>query len=66
MDYLQLINKSHYCKIFRLYLGHEGNFLVHYSGCDGSRPMFQTAILADDAASIERVQVDMLSVNGCQ
>ena len=49
-------NKAHLC--------HEGNVLFHNLGRDGWRAMLQAAVLMINAASVDRVEVDLLTVTG--
>ena len=49
-------NKAHLC--------HEGNVLFHNLGSDGWRATLQAAVLMINAASVDRVEVDLLTVTG--
>ena len=49
-------NKAHLC--------HEGNVFFHNLGSDGWRAMLQAAVLMINAASVDRVEVDLLTVTG--
>ena len=46
------------------YLSHEGDVLFHNGGRDGGRTILQAAVLVINAASVDRVEVDLLTVTG--